>query len=150
VTVIVLSITPERLRGVLTRWLLEITAGVYVGKISARVREHIWARILEDVGKGRALMVWSRRGEQGLDFRTYNHSWETIDLDGITLMRRPHSQSSQPRPRISEASHQRQHDGPYEHETSSGTASASGIQSNAGRHHRYLNEVERRHRSASS
>jgi len=73
--VVVLSVTPERLRGVLTRWLVEVSVGVYVGHLPARVREHLWLRILEDVGRGRALMVWSRQGEQRLDFRTHNHAW---------------------------------------------------------------------------
>jgi CRISPR-associated protein Cas2 len=93
VTVIVLAVTPEKLRGELTRWLLEIAAGVYVGHIPARVRELLWARVVEDVGKGRALMVWSRRGEQRLDFRAHNHGWTPEDYDGLTLMRRVTAES---------------------------------------------------------
>jgi|GEM_PF-270405 len=85
---VVLSVTPSRLRGALTRWLLEIAPGVYVGHTSKRVRERLWERIIEDVSQGRALMVWSCRSEQGLDFRSHNHAWETVDLDGLTLMRR--------------------------------------------------------------
>lgn len=91
--VVVLSVTPEKLRGELTRWLLEIAAGVYVGHVPARVRELLWVRIVEDVGRGRALMVWSRRGEQRLDFRAYNHAWTPEDHDGITLMRRVTAES---------------------------------------------------------
>ncbi len=91
--VVVLSVTPEKLRGELTRWLLEIAAGVYVGHVPARVRELLWARIVEDVGRGRALMVWSRRGEQRLDFRVHNHAWTPEDHDGITLMRRVTAES---------------------------------------------------------
>lgn len=95
--VVVLSITPDRLRGVLTRWLLEIASGVYVGHASARVREYLWQRIVEDAGDGRALMVWSCRSEQGLDFRAHNHSWEPVDLDGLLLMRRRMSPRLDPR-----------------------------------------------------
>lgn len=91
--VVVLSVTPEKLRGELTRWLLEIAAGVYVGHVPARVRELLWARIVADVGHGRALMVWSRRGEQRLDFRVHNHAWTPEDHDGITLMRRVTAES---------------------------------------------------------
>lgn len=40
-TVIVLTAVPPGLRGHLTRWLLEISSGVYVGYVSARVRELI-------------------------------------------------------------------------------------------------------------
>lgn len=91
--VVVLSVTPEKLRGELTRWLLEIAAGVYVGHVPARVRDRLWARIVEDVGRGRALMVFSRRGEQRLDFRVHHHAWTPEDHDGITLMRRTTAES---------------------------------------------------------
>jgi len=121
-------------------------AGVYVGKVSARVREHIWSRILEDIGKGRALMVWSRQGEQGLDFRAYNHSWQTVDFDGVTLMRRPNKHSSKPQSRNSETDPQRC-GSQYERETSAEDRPATSVESTAGRHRRYLNEVERRHKA---
>ena len=86
--VVVLSVTPEKLRGELTRWLLEVSAGVYIGHLSARVRERLWLRIVEDVGRGRALMVWSARNEQRLRFQVHNHGWTVEDFDGIALMRR--------------------------------------------------------------
>jgi CRISPR-associated protein Cas2 len=41
VTVIVLIATAEGLRGHLTRWMLEVAAGVFVGNPSARVRERV-------------------------------------------------------------------------------------------------------------
>lgn len=44
--VIVLTVSPPKLRGHLTRWLFEISPGVYVGKASARVRELLWQQIL--------------------------------------------------------------------------------------------------------
>jgi CRISPR-associated protein Cas2 len=93
VIVVVLSICPERLRGVLTRWLLEISTGVYVGHVPARVRDRLWLRIIEDVGKGRALMVHSTSNEQRLSFRVHNHGWQPVDIDGLTLMRRPTAES---------------------------------------------------------
>lgn len=87
--VLVLTACPVGLRGHLTRWLLEISPGVYCGKVSARVREELWQRVVEMCKDGRALMVVSRRGDQGLDFRVHKHDWEPVDLDGISLMRRP-------------------------------------------------------------
>ncbi len=87
--VVVLSSCPPALRGDLTRWLLEISAGVYVGKVSARVREHLWERITSSVQTGRALMVFSTNNEQGLDFKVHRHQWQPVDFDGVSLMRRP-------------------------------------------------------------
>jgi CRISPR-associated protein Cas2 len=88
VTVIVLTAVPPGLRGHLTRWLLEISPGVFVGHISTRVRELMWTRIIEYVKDGRALMVHSTRGEQRLAFQVHGHDWTPVDHDGITLMRR--------------------------------------------------------------
>ena len=88
-TVLVLTAVPPGLRGHLTRWLLEISPGVYVGYVSTRVRERLWDRVIEYVDDGRALMVHSIRGEQRLAFEVHGHDWEPVDYDGVTLMRRP-------------------------------------------------------------
>lgn len=87
--VIVLTACPAGLRGHLTRWLLEIAAGVFVGKVTAKVREEMWLRVVDMCKDGRALMVFTKRGDQGLDFRVHRHDWEPTDFDGLTLMRRP-------------------------------------------------------------
>ena len=94
--VVVLTACPAGLRGHLTRWLLEIAPGVFCGKVSARVRDEMWNRIVEMSKDGRALMVFSRRGDQGLDFRVLRHDWEPVDFDGITLMRRPEKAAATP------------------------------------------------------
>ena len=87
--VLVLSACPPGLRGFLTRWLLEISAGVFVGRVSKRVRELMWERTTSMVRTGRAIMVLSARNEQGMSFLVHGHHWEPIDVDGITLMLRP-------------------------------------------------------------
>jgi len=94
--VVVLTACPAGLRGFVTRWLLEIAPGVFCGKVSARVRDQMWARIVEMSKDGRALMVFSRRGDQGLDFRVHRHDWEPVDFDGVTLIRRPEGGQPQP------------------------------------------------------
>lgn len=94
--VVVLSACPEGLRGHLTRWLIEVSAGVFVGTLSTRVRELLWLRVCELSGSGRAIMVHSVAGEQRLSFRVHNHHWHPVDLDGITLMMRPSGEGSQP------------------------------------------------------
>jgi CRISPR-associated protein Cas2 len=69
-TVIVLTACPSGLRGRLTNWLLEISAGVFVGNVTAWVRSLLWARVVELSGNGRVLMVYSVRGEQRLPFKS--------------------------------------------------------------------------------
>ncbi|MFG1801687.1 type I-E CRISPR-associated endoribonuclease Cas2e [Micromonospora carbonacea] len=88
-TVIILTACPEGLRGHLTQWLLEISAGVYVGHVNGRIRQRLWAKVVEMAGPGRALLVYQRPGEQRLAFEVHDHHWEPVDFDGIALMRRP-------------------------------------------------------------
>lgn len=87
--VITLTDCPPKVRGDLSKWLLEISTGVYVGNLSARVRDELWGRICEHVKDGRATMVYSSNGEQKLDFAIHNTSWLPVDYDGIKLVRKP-------------------------------------------------------------
>lgn len=93
--VVVLAVVPERLRGHLTRWLLEISPGVYVGKVSARVRDLLWEQILENCKNGRAIMAYSTNNEQGLAFRTHGQEWQPVDYEGLTLIMRPNTTHTQ-------------------------------------------------------
>ena len=86
---ITLSDCPPKVRGDLSKWLCEISPGVYAGNINARVRTELWARICENLKSGRATMVYSARCEQQMKFEVHNAHWEPVDLDGILLMRRP-------------------------------------------------------------
>lgn len=88
-TVIILTACPPGLRGHLTQWLLELSAGVYVGHISTRIRRRLWARVIEMAGPGRAIMVFQVKGEQRLSFTVRDHHWTPVDFDGVMLMRRP-------------------------------------------------------------
>ncbi|MCT1775642.1 type I-E CRISPR-associated endoribonuclease Cas2e [Brachybacterium sp. p3-SID957] len=86
---LVLTAAPPGLRGDLTKWLTEISPGVFVGNPGARVRDRLWARTVQLCRDGRAILVYSSDNEQGLEFRVHNHDWQPVDLDGITLMLRP-------------------------------------------------------------
>ncbi|MDR2007303.1 MAG: type I-E CRISPR-associated endoribonuclease Cas2e, partial [Acidaminococcales bacterium] len=87
--VITLTDCPAALRGDLTKWLLEIGVGIFVGQVSARVRENIWERVKKFAKKGRATMAYNTNNEQRLDFKVHNSEWEPIDFDGIKLMLHP-------------------------------------------------------------
>lgn len=80
---------PPRLRGDLSKWLCEINTGVYVGNVSGRVRDALWDRVCQNLKNGQATLVFTAAGEQKMDFRTYNTTWEAVDFDGIKLMRKP-------------------------------------------------------------
>jgi CRISPR-associated endoribonuclease Cas2 subtype I-E len=57
--VIVVENVPQRLRGRLAVWLLEIRAGVYIGTYSRRTREMIWEQVKGAVGEGNAVIAWA-------------------------------------------------------------------------------------------
>ncbi len=94
---IIISLTdcPPSLRGDLTRWLQEINTGVYVGRVSARIRDRLWDRVVKNIKNGRATMIFPAKNEQRMDFRVHNAQWKAIDFDGIKLMLRPHPESHQ-------------------------------------------------------
>jgi CRISPR-associated protein Cas2 len=93
-TVIVVTACPVGLRGHLTRWLMEISPGVFIGKISARVRALVWERVTEMAKTGRAIMVFAADNEQGLDFAVHGHDWIPVDYEGLHLMLRPNPETT--------------------------------------------------------
>lgn len=92
-TVIVLTNCPAGLRGFLTRWLLEISAGVFIGNPSARIRDLLWEEVQQYADQGRALLAHTTDNEQGFTFRTHDHAWHPVDHEGLTLIRRPKADS---------------------------------------------------------
>lgn len=88
-TVVVLIAAPEGLRGHLTRWMVEVAAGVFVGTPSARVRERLWHLLAERIGDGQVVMVEPARNEQGWTVRTAGTDrWYPVDYDGVILSAR--------------------------------------------------------------
>ena len=112
-TVIVLTNCPPGLRGFLTRWLLEISAGVFIGNPSARIRDALWAEVRQYANQGRALLAHTTSNEQGFTFRTHDHNWHPVDHEGLTLIRRPNpntrSAANTPKPGWSNASKRRRY-----------------------------------------
>ncbi len=85
-TVITLKNSTPSLRGDLSKWMQEIATGVYIGNFNPRIREHLWSRVVENVGNGEATLSYASRNEIGYKFETYNTKRETIDCDGIPLV----------------------------------------------------------------
>lgn len=76
------------LRGELSRWLFEIKAGVFVGRVSALVREELWALIEQKRGSGSAVMIYPQRNEQGFDARVLGTPARSlIDIEGVLLVK---------------------------------------------------------------
>lgn len=87
-TVIELDRAPQRLRGILSRFCLEIRGGLFVGRIDARMRELLWEKVAQLAGRGmNGVMVWRERNEQGYAFRTIGKNRrEPVLYDGLWLV----------------------------------------------------------------
>lgn len=85
--VIVTENVPPRLRGRLAVWLLEVRAGVYVGKFSRKVREMLWEQVEAGIGDGNAVMAWSVPNESGFEVQTLGPNRRVpLEIDGATLV----------------------------------------------------------------
>ncbi|MZE76791.1 type I-E CRISPR-associated endoribonuclease Cas2e [Streptomyces xinghaiensis] len=88
-SMIVISATaiPDHLRGALSRWLLEVTPELYVGTVSARVRDELWTSVAACAGDGMAVLAHPDDNEQGFTLRTAGtRRREPMDFDGLTLI----------------------------------------------------------------
>lgn len=87
--VLILENAPPGFRGVLTQWLLEVKAGVYVGNASAAVRERLWKKVRQNMDAGAALMIFSAQTEQGFQIVMHNQpERKVVDFDGLSLIAR--------------------------------------------------------------
>ncbi len=81
---------PPGLRGELTRWFLEPKAGVFVGRVSALVRDLLWEKVCRDCRGGAALLIYSSDREQGFALRTQGDTSRRVeDFEGLFLIRIP-------------------------------------------------------------
>ncbi len=88
--VIMLEKVPSSVRGELTRWMLELRPGVFVGNISALVRDKLWEVICLKLRGGAALLLHNADTEQGFTIRSSGDSSRIIqDFDGLLLTRIP-------------------------------------------------------------
>lgn len=84
---IVLERVPVGLRGELTRWLLELHAGVFVGRVSAMVREKLWELTCSRIKEGAGFLVYNSDTEQGFTIRTYGITNRRVkDFEGLLLV----------------------------------------------------------------
>lgn len=95
--VYVAASVPEGIRGAMNQWLLEVLPGVFVGRVSARVRDYLWDSLsaaLDQIdGTYAALIYQSNEVEQGFAARTVGeHNYELVDFDGLMLVTQAHHQ----------------------------------------------------------
>ena len=88
--VMVLEKVPVALRGELTRWLIEPKAGVFVGHVSALVRDKLWEKCSKHKKAGSVTQIWSTNTEQRFALRSVgDSSRQIVEFEGLYLIRRP-------------------------------------------------------------
>lgn len=100
-TVIVLERVTPSLRGLLTRWMLEVRAGVFVGRLSPRVRALLWEKVSGYAGaRSGCLLLYATPSEQGFVMESFGDpSREVVDFDGLQLLRQPARDDEEKAPR---------------------------------------------------
>jgi CRISPR-associated protein Cas2 len=85
--VFILERVPVSLRGELTRWTLEAKAGVFVGSLSALVRDLLWEKVCGSLRGGGAILIHSSDGEQGFSIRYWGEPSRSVrDFEGLWLI----------------------------------------------------------------
>lgn len=85
--VVVTENVPSRLRGRLALWLLEVRAGVYVGDVSAKVRDMIWDNLEQGSELGNVVMAWKTNNDSGFEFKTLGLNRRIpVEVDGLQLV----------------------------------------------------------------
>lgn len=85
--VFIMERVPVSLRGELTRWMLELKAGVFVGNVSALVRDLLWEKIGESIKGGGAILIHSSDTEQGFAIRYWGETSRKVrDFEGLLLV----------------------------------------------------------------
>lgn len=86
-TIISTTAVPDHVRGALSRWMLEPSPGLYVGTLSAKVRNELWAVVAASVADGAAVLIHPADNEQRFAIHTAGERRQTpIDIDGLTLI----------------------------------------------------------------
>jgi CRISPR-associated protein Cas2 len=98
IVIITQRVTPST-RGYLTRWLLEVTSGVFVGSVSRRVRDGLWAELRTRRGLGAITLIHRAPNEQGFAILTAGEGRREVrDFDGLTLLAAPLAKKRAKRP----------------------------------------------------
>ena len=88
--VLLMEKVPVSLRGEITRWMIELKTGVFIGNISALVRDKLWEHICQKIRGGSATLLQSASNEQGYLIRTHGETSRKIrNFDGLCLVTIP-------------------------------------------------------------
>jgi CRISPR-associated protein Cas2 len=88
--VFILERVPATVRGEMSRWLIEPRHGVFIGTVSAMVRDRLWEMVGEKLKGGGALLLYSSPTEQGFTARATGDTSRSLrDCEGLLMVHIP-------------------------------------------------------------
>lgn len=85
--IMILEKVPAAVKGDLSRWLVQVRTGVYIGHVSARVRDKLWEKCTASRRAGSIFQAWSTNNEQHFAMRLEGENdREILDWEGIQLV----------------------------------------------------------------
>ena len=84
--VLLMEKVPAGLRGELSRWMIEPKTGVFVGSLSAIVRDGLWERACKSARGGSVVMIYTAQNVQGFKTLTFGSASRLLlDWEGLCL-----------------------------------------------------------------
>lgn len=102
--IMILENVPASVRGEISRWMLEPKAGVFIGHVSALVREKLWEKACQNRQVGGVLQAWSTNTEQHYQMRMDGYTTRKIqDWEGLQLILVPDAEATKKRRALAKA-----------------------------------------------
>ena len=88
--ILILQSVPAGVRGEIARWLIEPFPGIFVGHVSARVRDKLWEKCIKNKKVRGVVQIWTTNTEQRFKMRGHGSiRRELVDIEGVQLVRLP-------------------------------------------------------------
>ena len=88
--ILILQSVPAGVRGEIARWLIEPFPGIFVGHVSARVRDKLWEKCIKNKKVSGVVQIWTTNTEQRFKMRGHGSiRRELVDIEGVQLVRLP-------------------------------------------------------------
>ncbi len=85
--IMILQKTPSSAKGELSRWLFEAAPGVFIGHVSALVRDRLWEKCASSKSAGSVFQAWSTNNEQHFAMRiSGSDRYRVLDFEGLQFL----------------------------------------------------------------
>ena len=85
--ILVIEHVSASMRGELSRWMIEPRAGLFIGNISAMVRDKLWDYIIKKSPGAGVIMIHNAKNEQRFEVRSHGDTTrKIIDFEGVFLV----------------------------------------------------------------